>query len=266
MSHVPAERCLNVLELLADGARSMALGEIAEHLAEPKSGIHRLLTTLVTLGWAEQDPQTGLYRLTMRLTLLGQRFYADTGIPDLCQPLLDQLAAQAGDYVRLAVVAGGSLNWLADAQGARGGLMYYPPQASGTVPLHATASGKAWLATLDEQAALALVMAQGFSAAANPGPDVIKTPESLMRDLRQTAKRGYGTAVNEAESGVSAVAAAIRVQPGGPGVGTLSVAGPSLRMTAERIRTLAPQVVECAARLGEIWPLRHKRGVPRIQA
>jgi len=106
------------MELLAEGARDMALGEIAERLQEPKSGIHRLLTTLVTHGWAEQDAQTGLYRLTMRLTLLGQRFYADTGIPDLCQPLLDELAAQAGDYVRLAVAAGGSLNWLADAQGA----------------------------------------------------------------------------------------------------------------------------------------------------
>lgn len=266
MSHVPAERCLSVIELLAEGARAMTLGEIAERLDEPKSGIHRLLATLVTLGWAEQDAQTGLYRLTMRLTLLGQRFYADTGIPDLCQPLLDELAAQAGDYVRLAVATGGSLNWLADAQGARGGLMYYPPQVSGTVPLYATASGKAWLATLDEAAALAVVTAQGFTAAPNPGPQVIKSPDDLMREVRQAARRGYGTAINEAESGVCAVAAAIRPHPDSPGVGTLSVAGPSTRMTTKRIQELAPRVIECAARLGEIWPLRHKRGIPRIQA
>ena len=78
MSHVPAERCLSVLELLAEGAKSLTLGEIAERLEEPKSGIHRLLSTLVSQGWAEQDMQTGLYSLTMRLTLIGQRFYADT--------------------------------------------------------------------------------------------------------------------------------------------------------------------------------------------
>lgn len=252
------------MELLAEGARDMALGEIAERLQEPKSGIHRLLTTLVTHGWAEQDAQTGLYRLTMRLTLLGQRFYADTGIPDLCQPLLDELAAQAGDYVRLAVAAGGSLNWLADAQGARGGLMYYPPQTSGAVPLYATASGKAWLATLDEAAALTVVMTQGFAAVLSPGPQVIKGPEELMREVRQTARCGYGIAVNEAEPGVCAVAAAIRTSPDGPGVGTLSVAGPSIRMTTKRLQELAPLVIDYAARLGEIWPLRHKRSVPRI--
>ena len=53
MAHVPAERCLGIIELLADGARAMPLGEIAERLDLPKSGAHRLLATLVELGWAE---------------------------------------------------------------------------------------------------------------------------------------------------------------------------------------------------------------------
>lgn len=263
MSHIPAERCLSIIELLAVGARSMALGEIADTLGEPKSGVHRLLTTLVNLGWAEQDPHTGFYRLTMRLTLLGQRVYADTGIPDLCQPLLDELATKEREYVRLAVVAGGSLNWLADAQGATGGLMYHPPQVSGVVPLHATASGKAWLATLEKQDMLAYVMAQGLSAATNPGPKVIKSIEDLEAAVRETARRGYGTALNEAEAGVCAVAAAIRLQPDGPAVGTVSIAGPSIRMTDERIHALGPVVMDFAKRLGEIWPLRHNRSKHR---
>ena len=53
MSHVPAERCLSIIELLADGAGSMALGTISERLDLPKSGAHRLLATLVDLGWVE---------------------------------------------------------------------------------------------------------------------------------------------------------------------------------------------------------------------
>lgn len=266
MSHVPAERCLSVLELLADGAKSLTLGEIAERLEEPKSGIHRLLSTLVSQGWAEQNLQTGLYSLTMRLTLIGQRFYADTGIPDLCQPLLDQLAAETQDYVRMAVATGGSLNWLADAQGARGGLMYYPPQVSGTVPLYATASGKSWLATMDKQLAIAVVLAQGFNVAISPGPEVATNAHDLMQMLQETEQRGYGTAINEAESGVSAVAAAVRTHANGPGVGTVSVAGPSVRMTPERIQALGPVVRVYAARLGEIWPLRHKPSIPRTRA
>src|SRR6185312_14079242 len=95
MAHVPAERCLAILELLADGAREMPLGEIAERLALPKSGAHRLLATLVDLGWAEQDAGTGFYRLTMRLAVLGQRFYVASGVPDICQPILDRRTRKA---------------------------------------------------------------------------------------------------------------------------------------------------------------------------
>src|SRR5512143_1551172 len=147
MAHVPAERCLAIIELLADGARAMPLGEIAERLALPKSGVHRLLATLVDLGWAEKDAATSFYRLTMRLAVLGQQFYVATGIQDICQPHLDRLARSCHEFARLAVVDGYSLVWVAHAQGASAGLMYQPSLTSNTVPLFATASGKAWLAT-----------------------------------------------------------------------------------------------------------------------
>src|SRR5690242_18332126 len=124
MAHVPAERCLAIIELLADGAREMPLGEIAERLSLPKSGAHRLLTTLVEQGWAEQNASTGFYRLSMRFAILGQQFYVATGLPDICQPVLDQLARECREFVRLAVVDGHSLVWVAHAQGASSGLMY----------------------------------------------------------------------------------------------------------------------------------------------
>jgi len=124
MAHVPAERCLAIIELLADGARDMPLGEIAERLKLPKSGAHRLLATLVDLGWAEKDPETSFYRLTMRLATLGQQFYVATGIPDICQPILDRVAQQSREFVRLAVVDGHFLVWVAHAQGASAGLRY----------------------------------------------------------------------------------------------------------------------------------------------
>ena len=120
MAHVPAERCLGIIELLADGAREMPLGEIAERLDLPKSGAHRLLATLVDLGWAEQDRGTGFYRLTMRLAVLGQRFYVASGVPDICQPVLDRFAHECREFARLAVVDGSALVWIAHAQGAIG--------------------------------------------------------------------------------------------------------------------------------------------------
>ncbi len=249
MAHVPAERCLGIIELLADGAREMPLGEIADRLVLPKSGAHRLLATLVELGWAEQDPGTGFYRLSMRLAVLGQRFYVASGVPDICQPLLDRFARDCREFARLAVVDGNSLVWIAHAQGATGGLLYQPADTTGTVPLYATASGKAWLAMMRNG---------GFDHADGYGPNVIRSIEALLRDLRTTARRGYGLALNEAEPGVTAIAAAVRSGRDGATVGTVSIAGPTARVPERRIRELAPLVMQCASELSNLWPLRPK--------
>ena len=262
MAHVPAERCLAIIELLADSAGAIPLGDIAERLDLPKSGAHRLLATLVDLGWAEQDPETSFYRLTMRLAILGQRFYDATGIPDSCQPLLDRLARQSREFVRLAVVDRDSLVWVAHAQGAAGGLVYQPSLTTNTVPLHATASGKAWLATLATDRAIQNVLANGdFHAADKYGPNVVRTIEALLRELDATKQRGFGLALSEAEPGVTALAAAIRSEEGGAALGTVSVAGPGLRMTEQRIHQLAPLVMQSASELSKLWPLRLRSGM-----
>ena len=204
MAHVPAERCLAIIELLADGAREMPLGEIADQLSLPKSGAHRLLGTLVDIGWAERNGSTGFYRLSMRLAVLGQQFYVATGIPDICQPILDELARQSREFVRLAVVNGHSLVWVAHAQGASAGLMYQPSLTSNTVPLFATASGKAWLATLPSDEAMHIVMENGgLQGADRYGPNVVRSEEALLRELKATVRRGYGLALGEAEFGVT---------------------------------------------------------------
>jgi len=260
MAHIPAERCLGILELLAADAGEMPLGEIAERLDLPKSGAHRLLTTLVDLGWADQDRLTGFYRLSMRLAILGQRFYLATGVPDVCQPLLDRLADECREFARLAVVDGNALTWIAHAQGATGGLVYLPAEVTQSVPLYATASGKAWLSTMTpEQSARKIVEQGGFEHADRYGPNVIRSMDVLQRELRATARRGYGIALSEAEPGVSAIAAVVRSGPERAAVGTVSIAGPGVRVTETRVHELAPRVVQCAAELSSFWPLRRKR-------
>jgi DNA-binding IclR family transcriptional regulator len=257
MAHVPAERCLAIIELLAEGARELPLGEIAERLSLPKSAAHRLLATLLETGWAEQSRDTGFYRLSMRLAVLGQQFYVATGIPDICQPLLDRLARECREFVRLAVVDGHTLVWVAHAQGASSGLMYQPSLASNTVPLFATASGKAWLATLPTDDAMQIVMKNGgLKNADRYGPNVVRSVEALLRELKATARRGYGIALSEAEFGVTAVAAAIRAGDDGPALGTVSIAGPSARMTERRAQELSPLVLRTASELADLWPLR----------
>ncbi|TCR68574.1 IclR family transcriptional regulator [Bosea sp. BK604] len=257
MAHIPAERCLSIVQLLVEAPVGMQLGEVAQRLALPKSGVHRLLAALIEQGWVEQDQQSGAYRLTMRLTILGQRHYMATGIPDMCQPLLDELAARTKEFIRLAVIDAHALVWVADAQGARGGLMYQPLLTSNTVPLHATASGKSWLACLPRQQVRDIIGRNGgFGEPGQFGPNAIRSFDQLFVELERTKTRGFGIAVSEAEPGVTAVAAAICSGLDGAPVGTVSVAGPGVRMGERRLSELGPLVMDVARQLSELWPLR----------
>ena len=248
------ENALAVLSLLASEARSMRLTEVATRLELPPSGVHRLLSTLSGLGWVEQDAETEFYRLSMKLPVLGNRFLVAARIPSVCQPVLDRLAKQSRELVRLAVLENENLTTIGHAQGAQGSLICQS-RSFPTLPLHVTASGKAWLATLPTEEALRLVLSAGLGKPRAFGPKAITTADALMKELALTAKRGFGLAVEEAEPGVSSVASAIKLD-GGRIVGAIAIVAPAFRLQGKRIRELAELAQSGAAELADLWPLR----------
>jgi IclR family acetate operon transcriptional repressor len=254
---VPAQRCLDVLEALAEHSEGLPLTALADALGVPKSATHRLLALLVHRGYACQDESSGRYRLTLRLTGIGFRFLAGTSLSEVCQPVLDRLAARTGELARMAVVDQNGLTWVAKAQGARSGLRYDPDMGRDVV-LHATATGKAWLSTLPPDDALSLVQARGFSVPDRFGPRVVRTLAALKRELDLTRERGFGVAEEEGEPGTAAIAAVIRrgSLPGAPVVGTVSIAGPVARLTAEKREQFAKDVLIAAEELSTLWPMQ----------
>ena len=100
------ERSLNVLEYLVAHPEGSSLSALAAALNLPLSATHRLLTELMRLGYVRQDQSHGEYMLTIKLVAMGLSFLSASGITDVAQPLLDRLAADSGELVRLAVVDG----------------------------------------------------------------------------------------------------------------------------------------------------------------
>jgi DNA-binding IclR family transcriptional regulator len=260
-------RCLEVLELLSMDAQWRRLSDISAALDLPKAPLHRLLSELAALGWVEQDAQTERYRLTLRMALLGQQYLHATGLPGVVQPVLDEVARRCRELVRLTVVQGSALRWLAASQGAPTGLMYQPA-FNGPIPLHATANGKAWLATMDESAALRLAAQGGLGRNDGPGapwgPHAVRDTDGLRRELKVTRERGYGLAVEEAERGVKAIAVVVRAQESGAVLGTMSIAGPLVRMGPERDAEFHALLSRAAGTLGLVWPrLSHSHENPQ---
>jgi IclR family transcriptional regulator, acetate operon repressor len=249
------ERVLDIVELIADEPNGMGLSDIARQLDMPKSAAHRLLASLVSRGFAVQDEFSQRYRLTVKLAAVGFRVLAASGTSDICQPSLDRLAARTGELVRLALVENNALLWIAKSQGSFSGLRY-DPDLGQTVVLHATATGKVWLATLPEDQAVALVKAHGFVVPARFGKPVVRDEASLVDELQRTKARGYGVANEEGEPGTCAMAQAIIVGIDRVAVGTISIAGPAARITAERMREFAPDLDATAREIAELWPSR----------
>jgi DNA-binding IclR family transcriptional regulator len=252
------ERCLQVIELLAAEGQWRRLSDIAAALDLQKGPAHRLLAEMSTLGWIEQDAETDRYRLTLKLALLGQQYLRQAGLLGIVQPVLDEAAKRCGELVRLTVVQGDALHWFASAQGAPPGLMYQPA-LNGRPVLHATANGKAWLATMSNEAATRLALQSGLCQPSAPtnlvGPRAMQTIDELLRELATTRTNGYGLAVEEAESGVKAIAIAVREPNSQRVLGTISIAGPLLRMGTERDSEFHILLQQASGTLGLVWPL-----------
>lgn len=247
------EKSLSIVELLVDHPAGLPVSAIASATDQPVSGVHRTLQELARLGYVRQMQAQGDYALTIKLPAMGLGFLGRAGITDITQPVLDRLATESGELIRLSVIDGSNLIWVAVAQGATRGLRYDPGQEQGVVVhLASSAGGKAWLSTMSDEDALANVSAQGLlREAEGAGHNSPRTLTQLLADLNEARQQGYSTAVDSYIAGMAAMAVPVRYHGKGAVLGCLSIAGPAVRMTPERMANLAPGLQATAFELGE---------------
>jgi IclR family acetate operon transcriptional repressor len=242
---------MHVLEMLAQHPEGRRVTEIAERLQINKAIAHRLLAALIDVGYVYQDPRTSSYFATHSLGALGLRQLSSSGVGTWAQHALDALAAECEELVRLAVATNDSLQWIAKAQGSNSSLRLDPVMGQDAVP-HATASGKAWLATLSPERVAAVLQHESRLDAIPRSP---LDQSGLLLELDEVRRRGYATTFEEMDFGINAVAAPIfGAGPGEEATGTISIAGPSVRITRARMTELSPVLLEAAAKISSSWP------------
>ncbi len=242
------QRSLGVLEILAANPDGCSLSSLAQQLGMPLSAGHRILTELCEAGYVRQVAEQGAYVLTIKLVALGLSFLSNSGVVDIAQPLLDRLAKESGELVRLAVRDGDDLVFVAKAQGALRGLRYDPDMGL-SVPLSCSAAGHALLSTLPDDEALAMVTRQGLCDAASHGPRAPASVKAVLPYLRAARKRGFSMIVEVFAPGMSAMSAPIRWRDS-PALGVVTIAGPLVRLTEPRMLELGPTLMATAAEIG----------------
>jgi IclR family acetate operon transcriptional repressor len=243
------DRGLSILEHMAANPDSFALAQLAGELDIPLSACHRLLAALQAKGYVRQAHKHGDYQLTTKLVSLGLGYLSGAGIVDIAEPLLERLAQASGELVRLSIVDEDRLTWLAKSQGMRKGLRYDPDMGM-DARLSCTASGHAWLLTMSDERALEVVSKQGFGAAKDYGPKAPTTVKALLGFLHAARVRGYAMIDEVFAPGMSAMAAPVYRRK--EAIGVISIAGPRIRLTPERMHEIAPALLAAAAELGPI--------------
>ncbi len=243
------DRGLALLERLCGQPEGVSLSALADELDIPHSACHRLLAELQRKGYVRQPRSQGDYVLTAKLASLGLGFLSSAGIVDIAEPLLERLARESGELVRLAIIDGDRLTWVAKAQGTRKGLRYDPDMGM-DARLSCTASGQAWLLTLSDERALELVSQQGFGQPKDYGPNAPTSVRQLLEVLQAARARGYAMIDEVFAPGMSALAAP--VLRGQEAIGVISIAGPRQRLSMARMQELAPALLAATAELGPI--------------
>jgi IclR family acetate operon transcriptional repressor len=231
-------RVFSVLEAMADAGGVASVSSLAEISGLPLPTIHRLLRTLVSLGYARQEPSR-VYALGPRLVRLGDA--AERLLEAWATPPLRRLAATVGETASFAILDGKSVVYGAQASGRQS--MHVVTEVGQRAGIHCTAVGKAILASFDPNRAEKIVADIDFRAYTDR---TITSADTLLREVAGVRERGYATEIGEQEIGVTAVAVAL---PGLPGRGAVSVAGPSARIGDEIIRLAVPQLVNTAREL-----------------
>lgn len=229
------DRALTILEVLARVGEA-GVTEIAGELGVHKSTAFRLVATLESHGLVEQNAGRGRYRLGVGLLRLAGATTARLDVVQEARPICRALAAETGETVNLAVLSESSALYLDQIAGSSA---LQPHNWVGQhIPLHATSNGKILLSGLDPERLESLL--GGLKAYTDL---TITRKSQLRKEVDLVREQGYAAAVDELEVGLSAVAAPIR-NAHGDVIASMSVSGPTFRLTEERLPAVIALVVE----------------------
>src|ERR1044072_5877434 len=96
-----------IIEALAAAGQPMRLTALANQLGEPKARMHRQLSTLKHLGFVEQDAQTELYKLGLKLAHVGQAALEQFDLRRMAEPYMLRLRDLTGQMIVLSIPASG---------------------------------------------------------------------------------------------------------------------------------------------------------------
>lgn len=190
---------LAVIETFTADRPRQSIAEVSVASGLDRATARRCLLTLAHLNYADYDGK--FFTLTPRVLRLGTACLAAMPLPQIVQPVLDQLSQKIGESSSVAILDGMEIVYVARA--AQKKLMAIALMPGSRLPAHCTSMGRVMLAAVPEQEARSLL---------GEGPLPIRTPHGLtepqevMALLPQIRAQGFAVIDQEVEIGLQSVA------------------------------------------------------------
>ena len=248
------DRALAALEILANRDGECSLVDLCTEMKLHKSTVHRLAMVLEQHRLVDKNPDTGRYRLGLRLFEFGSKAIATLDLRGRARPYLDRLQRQFGETVFFCILDDGQVFYMEKVESQQS--VRTACTVGSRAPAYCTAVGKAMLAELAEPEVGEVIRRWGLKAVT---ANTITKATALRAELRAVRSRGYAIDDEEKEVGLRCVSAAVRGHSGKL-FAAMSVSGPAFRMTKERIPEVGQAVMRAANELSV--ELGHE-GAPR---
>lgn len=233
-----AERIFKVLETLAVSG-PMGLMELSSHLGLHKSTTHRLLMSLICMGYARQDEDTQKYMLSYKIVGLSGQLLDKIDILPIAHSYMKQLAELSQETVHLVQRNDKDIIYI-DKVESKVSSIRMVSQIGMIHPMYCSGVGKAILATLSIEEVTKI---WNESIIEKKTENTLVTLDRLLEVLEKVRKCGYAIDDEENEIGVRCIAACI-YDYRGKAKYAFSISAPVSRMSDERIKELSEYVLQ----------------------
>lgn len=242
-----ADRIFAVLERLAEKG-AVGLIELSKELKLNKSTTHRLLNSLMYMGYVKQDEDTSKYELTYKICRVANNLMSQVDLIQIAKPYLKELSRKTGETVHLVEREENMAVYIDKVENSTNAVRLVS-KIGKSIPLYCSGVGKAMMAEMSEEK----VREIWNKSEIIPYTDMtIVDIEEFFEQLEIVRKKGYAIDDEENEIGVRCVAIAIP-DIDGKSRYAISISAPEIRMTDEKIEKCAKALKGVKAKIKQVW-------------
>lgn len=244
-----ASKIFLILEsLCANGEQGVS--ELSAKLKIGKSSIHRFLSFLKALGYVNRNANNKKYYPTLRVFQIGAMVRGRNRIVNIARPYMEELGNKFHETINLGFFENNEIVYIDKVESIQA--LRMDLAIGRRVPAYCTALGKVFLAYLPEKDIKEYCRKTQFKGLTEK---TITSEKELMKHLGIIKSEGVAIDDREIDNGIRCIAAPVRDDSGNV-VGAISVAGPTVRLTMERLKSFKQPLLnvtkDIAQKLGYI--------------